>query len=129
MIFELKCKKCGTLMIYDTSVDKTDRYKTCTNCENILYQSTEARLDNISYLEDFEVLSIKREFRDSIFDRNIESIRQTYENATDEEKKKLDSFIGRIEFLIQSDNTVEQLYDVVNKLYDEIIPRGESYIV
>ena len=115
--------------MYDTSVDKTDRYKTCPKCSNILYQSTESRLDNISFLEDFEVIAIKRNLSDSIFDRNIASIRQTHENATDEEKKKLESFIGKIEFLIQSDDTVERLYDVVNKLFDEIIPRGESYIV
>lgn len=119
MVYELKCKNCGTMMYYDTAKPLADEFPACENCKTYLTGPSETRLRNINLLPDFELVAIKKEFPRSVLDEDFERIIALYEAADETTRNKIYASLDRVYLIINSgDKTrIDELYDVIKYVF------------
>lgn len=114
MIFEIKCKKCGSIAYFDTE-KKSDNFVECKSCENKLSMYDEQKLKGATYTQNFDLIGIKRDFNDSRFDNDLKAILEIYEAETEENKKLLFNIIDKI-YLIMNRKEQKEYQNILEVL-------------
>ena len=119
---ELKCKNCGEVVSYYPH-KKSEDYQKCQNCNTKIGMRTETKIDGILTLDDFEFLSIYRDFNDKILENDFNDLKSIYESAEQENKDKILSIIDKFSLVLNRDDakTLDFVLEKLNELFDNII--------
>lgn len=124
MIFELKCKRCGSILIYN-SENKGDEYLKCENCEATMSMRTETKIDGILSIDDFEVVGIKRQFPSSVLETDLLRLKEIYENSSGDTQEKILTTIDLFYLLLERkdekllDETLDRMHTLFHTIVEE----------
>ena len=122
MIFELKCKRCGSILIYD-SENKGEEFLKCEDCEASMSMRTETKIEGILSIDDFEVVGIKRQFPASVLETDLQRLKEIYENSHGEIQEKILTTIDLFYLLLErkEEKLLDDTLDRMNTLFHTIV--------
>lgn len=119
-IIKLRCLCCGTTFDYRLN-EKTENYRKCPHCENVINMRTESKIEGILDMEGFEIVEIQKNYRENVLSQDISQIKGIYDRASSPEKEKMFSIIDKLYLLInrKDEKTNQQILDSLNKILYE----------
>ena len=125
MIFKLKCKNCGNVVLYDSDA-KMDTYQKCNNCDNTIEMNIESKLNNVAEMEDFELLGIQRNFTSKILGNDLNNLEKIFESSDDKRQKTIANIMDKIYLMLNRNDTETDLEieNILNELFYNSCGRG-----
>lgn len=130
MLFKLKCKRCGNILVYDSNEER-ENYLECDECMQAMTMAIETKLNNIAELEHFKVIGIefptesgdtpisevKGLLHPQLFGEDLKHLEEIYESESIENKKILLNIIDKVFLLLHRKD--EKTYNEVEKLISD----------
>ena len=124
MIFKLKCKRCGTIIFYDTD-EKYDEYQKCDECGQVIGMNIETKLENVADMEAFELLEVCRDFSTNVLKSDLREIETIFDNAKEDKKMVVANIIDKL-YLILNRDSDETYRDIEKMLSDYFFSTGNK---
>ena len=125
MIFKLKCKNCGNVLVYDT--DKySDCYQKCNECDNTIGMNIEAKLNSVAEMEGFELLGIQRDFSSKVLGSDLEGLEKTFDSSDENRQKTIVNIIDKIFLMLNRNDsaTDKNIEEALSKMFYDSCDKG-----
>ena len=118
MIFKLKCKSCGNIVTYDPN-ETNSQYRRCNKCEQCINMRTETKLNNVLYIDDFELIGIEQSFKNEVLAEDLSRIEKLFDEANEDDQKIISNIIDKIYLMLnRKDNiTLKELERVLSQYF------------
>ena len=103
MIFKLKCKSCGNVVVYNSEVQK-ETYQKCPNCEQLINGNVETKLDNVADMREFELIGIEHSFSSKLLAEDLANIEKIFDKANEEKQKMIVNIIDKLYLMLDTDD-------------------------
>ena len=118
MIFKLKCKNCGNIVLYDSNEEKIS-FKKCDHCSNTMIMNVETKLDNVAELEGFELLGIQRNYTSKLLGSDLDRIEEIFESSNSKRQETIAKIIDKLYLILNrnDDKLDTELNEVLKTLF------------
>lgn len=125
MIFKLKCKNCGNILVYDTD-NYSDCYQKCNECDNIIGMNIEAKLNSVAEMESFELLGIQRDFSSKVLESDLAGLEKIFDSSDENRQKTIVNIFDKIFLMFNRNDSVtdKNIEDALSKMFYDSCDKG-----
>lgn len=128
MVIKLKCKNCGKVQEVRINDINQDEYYRCIECESPLKMRDSSIISNLTTLEDFEIISIRKNddsalYTHNVFETDIRELVKLFNKSDTAEQEMMKNIIDKIFLILHDENheRTKKLENIVRQHFFESI--------
>ncbi len=125
MIFKLKCKVCGNIVLYDSEAEKAT-YRKCSKCEQSINMNIETKLDNVADMQGFELIGLEHSFLSKLLAEDLSNIERIFDSAIPDNQKIIANIIDKLYLMFNrhDEDTLKEIETLLSKCFFDSCGKG-----